>query len=101
MKCSWQTFLSPLKGQCQYHALIGLSQTTRSTGGFDYVRRIAKSKNFSVDLFVLKRKKDFTFIFIVFFKKTFSFYTPFSKNPEFLMGNFQKSIDIIENMCYY
>ena len=36
MKCSWQTFLSPLKGQCQYHALIGLSQTTRSTGGFDF-----------------------------------------------------------------
>ena len=35
MKCSWQTFLSPLKGQCQYQALIGLIQTTRSTGGFD------------------------------------------------------------------
>ena len=28
MKCSWQTFLSPLKGQCQYQALIGLIQTT-------------------------------------------------------------------------
>ena len=28
MKCSWQTFLSPLKGQCPYYALIGLSQTT-------------------------------------------------------------------------
>jgi len=25
----------------------------------------------------------------------------FSRNPEFLTGNFQKSIDIIENMCYY
>jgi len=25
----------PLKGQCQYQALIGLFQTTRSTGGFD------------------------------------------------------------------
>ena len=36
MKCSWQTFLSPLKGQRQYHALIGLSQTTRLTGGFDF-----------------------------------------------------------------
>ncbi len=36
MKCSWQTFLSPLKGQCQYHALLGLSQTTRLTGGFDF-----------------------------------------------------------------
>ena len=35
MKCSWQTFLSPLKGQCPQYALIGLSQTTRLTGGFD------------------------------------------------------------------
>lgn len=60
-----------------------------------------KNRNFSVDLFVFKRKKDFAFIFIVFFKKTFPFYTFFSRNPEFLTGNFQKSIDIIENMCYY
>ena len=37
MKCSWQTFLSPLKGQCPQYALIGLSQTTRLTGGFDFV----------------------------------------------------------------
>lgn len=36
MKCSWQTFLSPLKGQCQYQALLGLFQTTRLTGGFDF-----------------------------------------------------------------
>ena len=36
MKCSWQTFLSPLKGQCPQYALIGLSQTTRLTGGFDF-----------------------------------------------------------------
>ncbi len=36
MKCSWQTFLSPLKGQCPYQALLGLPQTTRFTGGFDY-----------------------------------------------------------------
>jgi len=35
MKCSWQTFFSPLKGQCQYQALLGLFQTTRLTGGFD------------------------------------------------------------------
>ncbi|MEE3473430.1 MAG: hypothetical protein VZR24_22605, partial [Butyrivibrio hungatei] len=35
MKCSWQTFLSPLKGQCPYQALLGLPQTTRFTGGFD------------------------------------------------------------------
>ena len=34
VKCSWQTFLSPLKGQRQYHALIGLSQTTRFNGWF-------------------------------------------------------------------
>ena len=38
MKCSWQTFLSPLKGQCPQYALIGLSQTTRLTGGFDYAK---------------------------------------------------------------
>ena len=44
MKCSWQTFLSPLKGQCQYHALIGLSQTTRSTGGFDWLQYVLKMK---------------------------------------------------------
>ena len=36
MKCSWQTFLSPLKGQRPYQALLGLFQTTRLTGGFDY-----------------------------------------------------------------
>ena len=36
MKCSWQTFLSPLKGQYQYQALLGLFQTTRLTGGFDF-----------------------------------------------------------------
>jgi len=35
MKCGWQTIPSPLKGQRQYQALLGLSQTTRSTGGFD------------------------------------------------------------------
>ena len=23
MKCSWQTFLSPLKGQCPYQAFLG------------------------------------------------------------------------------
>lgn len=35
MKCSCNFFLSPLKGQCQYQALIGLLHTTRLTGGFD------------------------------------------------------------------
>jgi len=35
MKCSWQTFLSLLKGKCPYYALIGLVQTTCITGGFD------------------------------------------------------------------
>ena len=39
--------------------------------------------------------------FYRFFQKNVSFYMIFSRNPEFLTGNFQKSIDIIENMCYY
>lgn len=35
--------------------------------------RIVKKQKFSAGLFVFKRKKGFAFLFIVFFKKTFSF----------------------------
>jgi len=42
MKCSWQTFLSPLKGQCPKQALLGLSHTTRFTGGFDLLILLEK-----------------------------------------------------------
>lgn len=54
---AWQTFLSPLKGQCLYQALIGLSQTTSFTVGFYYceiiltilkIRVITKEKAFEV-----------------------------------------------------
>ena len=34
-ECSWQTHLWPLKGLCQYYALLGLTQATGSAGGFD------------------------------------------------------------------
>ena len=60
-----------------------------------------KTRNFPAELFIFLRKSCFTFVSIVFFRKTFPFYMIFSRNPEFLTGNFQKSIDIIENMCYY
>ena len=50
-----------LKGQCQYHALIGLSQTTRSTGGFDSLNR------FGVD--VPYRKHDFAWFFAALMPK--------------------------------
>jgi len=51
MKWSWQTFLSPLKGQCQYQALLGLFQTTRSTGGFDCL--LVSRETFFKKFFVL------------------------------------------------
>lgn len=45
MKCGWRTIPCPFKGQRQYQAFIGLSQTARLTGGFDFLYLpIAKSR---------------------------------------------------------
>ena len=52
MKCSWQTFLSPLKGQRQYQALLGLFQTTRSTGGFDNFIFVVANDRYILPVFI-------------------------------------------------
>ena len=56
MKCGWQAILCPLKGQRQYKALIGLSQTTRLTGGFDCETSFSYAGGFLLFNLIYKRE---------------------------------------------